>query len=64
MSSGQQIPNSDDLSIKNMNIGGDDDGVRREQIVFKVYATLFVMLASTIAMALFFCRQGRDSSAQ
>ena len=46
----------------NMNIGGQEV-VRREPFVFKVYATLFVMLLTTVVFALYF-RQPRPSSAQ
>ena len=54
--SGQQASMDYQTYEKNMNIRGDEVG-RREPFIGKVYATLFVMLLTTIIMVFFLYRQ-------
>lgn len=54
MSSSGQHAGAEDVS-KSMNTGSEEVD-RREPFVLKVYATLFIMLLTTILMAFFFYR--------
>ena len=49
-----------DYSDNNKNVGGQ----KREPFIFKVYATLFVMLISTVGIYLIFFRKPDESRRQ